>query len=374
METSSRGQRVSLGYLKAAAERNGDFAIFMLDQDGQMVSWNGAAVRTTGHSSDEVMGESFNLFFPEGLDVIRSERLLRIAGGDGQQEEEGWCVRKDGSRFWAGVILTSLHTKGGALSGFLAVIEDREEKLRRHKQVQTLDKTNADSKERNATLTQQNAALTQEMAAAEKQTSIDLEAFAYTVSHDLREPLRTIKAFSQFLREDSASLDATAQDHVNRIVNAATRMQTMLDQLLTYAGLGTSPSVITSEDVASLIGDVAETMTFTIVSSHARLVVSRDLPIVRGERTRLEEVFQNLISNGIKFNRSAQPTIWIGLKSVDGDRTTLYVKDNGIGIDEEGLTHLFGMFERLQPRSEFEGNWRRACHRQAGSRIDGRID
>ncbi len=341
MQRSSQSLQVSPGDLKAAAESNRDFAIFMLDQDGKVVSWNAAAVRTTGHSSDDVMGQSFNLFFPEGLDVIRSERLLRIAGGDGQQSEEGWCVRQDGSRFWAGVIVTSLHTKGGVLTGFLAVIEDRQEKMRLHAQVQTLNDANANLNQQNVNLTQQ--------------TTADLESFAYTVSHDLREPLRTIKSFSQFLQEDATALDEDAKGHIDRIVNATSRMQTMLDQLLTYAGLGMTPSIVTSENLGSLIHDVAETMTFTIASHHAKLVVSPDLPAIKGERTRLEEVFQNLISNGIKFNRSAEPTIWIGLNSVDAGSTTIYIKDNGIGIDKEDLPRLFGMFERLQPRAEFEG-------------------
>ena len=322
---------------KAVVESLHDFAIFMLDHHGNVLSWNAGAERITGRKAEEVMGRSFDLFFPSGTDVIRSERLLRLSGDDGQQEEEGWCVRKDGTRFWAEVLVNPLHTKGDVLVGFVAVIEDLE---RRRDSEHRLEQLIRDLDRSNSALVEANT---------------NLESFTYTVSHDLKEPLRTIQSFSEFLQEDSLALDEGAKDHLHRITDAASRMQTMISQLLTYCGLGIAPASTESLNLIGLIHDVRETMTATIEERNARLIVAPDLPATCGERTRMEEVFQNLISNGLKFNRSPEPTIWIGLHSIDAASATIYVKDNGIGIEQDGLTRVFGMFERLQPRGEFEG-------------------
>jgi PAS domain S-box-containing protein len=325
-------------HFRKAVEGIRDYAIYMLDPSGCIISWNAGAERIKGYTADEVIGKPSSMFYPKA-DVAAGlpEQHLREAAVKGQIEEEGWRLRKGGKRHWAGVLTTAIFNDDGSLLGFSKVVRDltrrRHAELERQRLMNELDRYNRELTERTEAL----------------------EAFTYSVSHDLREPLRTIKAFSQFLQEDGAFLDDEAKDHLNRIVDAAGRLQTMVDQLLTYSGLGVAPKVVTSQDLGKLLQDIAESMTFAIELHHARLNISADLPTIQGERARLEQIFQNLLSNSLKFNRTRQPQVTIGLKSIDGRSATIYVRDNGIGMDDESLPRIFGMFERLQPRGEFEG-------------------
>ncbi len=331
-------QRIPEEHFRKAVESIRDYAIYMLDPEGRIISWNDGAERIKGYTADEVLGKPSSMFYTHADTAAGlPEKHLSEAAERSQIEEEGWRIRKDGKRHWAGVLTTAIYNDDGSLLGFSKVVRDL---TRRHESEQERQRLLTELARSNSELTARTEAL---------------EAFTYSVSHDLREPLRTIKAFSQFLQEDGAFLDEESGDHLKRIVDAAGRLQIMIDQLLTYSGLGVAPKVVTSLNLNKLLDDITESLTFAIEMHNADLVIANGLPNIAGERTRLEQVFQNLISNGLKFNRSQKPRIEVGLHSIANGRATVFVRDNGIGMDAESLPRIFGMFERLHPRDEFEG-------------------
>ena len=183
----------------------------------------------------------------------------------------------------------------------------------------------------------------------------ELDAFTYSVSHDLKEPLRALEAFSQFLLEDCADrLDEQGRDYLIKIANASIRMKNLVDELLTLSRASRRLGPPVRVDVDGLVGETIEGI-HVINARGAALAVEKGLPDVLAEPVWLKEVFANLIGNAVKFNKSELPHVNIGVRAMDGGMATFYVQDNGIGIDPQYHERIFGMFERLNRREEYEG-------------------
>ncbi len=175
-----------------------DYAILMLDPEGRIVSWNEGAQRIKGYTADEIIGQHFSRFYtPADLEADRPASELKTARKDGRCEIEGWRVRKDGSLFWADVIITTMYGPKGELRGFSKVTRDITER----KQAEETARAFIQSERRHAT----------QLEVVNK----ELEAFSYSVSHDLRAPLRSIDGFSSALMEDYADkLDEQAVSYL----------------------------------------------------------------------------------------------------------------------------------------------------------------
>lgn len=211
------------------------------------------------------------------------------------------------------------------------------------------------SEERFRLLTESLELRVQERTAQLEEANQALEAFAYTVSHDLRAPLRGIQGFADALLEDYADrLDPTGQDYAHRIVAAAARMEGLIQDLLAYSRLSRAQIVSQRVDLSSALSE-ALTQVSALPASGARLAVEEPLPTVYAHRSTLVQVLVNLLSNAAKFVPAGEePAVRVWGESRDG-HVRLWVEDNGIGIAPEHQERIFNVFERLHGGETYPG-------------------
>jgi light-regulated signal transduction histidine kinase (bacteriophytochrome) len=185
----------------------------------------------------------------------------------------------------------------------------------------------------------------------------ELEHFAHIASHDLQEPLRKIQAFGERLATRYApALDKRGIDFVERMAAAASRMSQLIDDLLTYSRVSTQPRPFAPVDVGAVVADVVSDLEPRIRASGACVEVG-PLPTLDADAVLLRQLFQNLVANALKFCRpDVAPRVEIALVDAAAAEVTMAVADNGIGFDDRYAERMFGMFERLNGRSEFEGS------------------
>src|SRR5438552_3741502 len=301
-----------------------DVAIFMLDGAGRVSTWNSGAERIKGYRAEEIVGQHFSRFYPsEAVAEGKPARLLAIAARDGRVEDEGWRVRKDGTRFWANTVISPMRDSQGGLIGYAKVTRD---------------------------LTQRRRA---DQALA--QTNQELERFSYSVSHDLRAPLRAINGYAQALWEDHAArLDDEGKRLLAVIRDSAKLGGELIDGLLSFSRLGRQALARAPVDVTALAESVVADLRQTQGSVAVEVVLS-PLPPTSGDAALLRHVLINLIGNAFKFSaKRAHPKVEIGAEQ-HGSEVAYYVKDNGVGFDMQYADKLFGVFQRLHRPDEFEG-------------------
>jgi light-regulated signal transduction histidine kinase (bacteriophytochrome) len=182
----------------------------------------------------------------------------------------------------------------------------------------------------------------------------ELEQFAFTASHDLQEPLRKILAFGERLgTKYREKLDDEGKDYLIRIMNASKRMQQFIRDLIKYARLTTRPELLDTLDLREAVMEVISDLELKIERVGANVEVF-ELPAVKGEKSQIRQLFQNLIANALKFHGEKQPHIKIYSQRTDHD-CQIFVEDNGIGFDEKYLDRIFAPFQRLHGRSAYEG-------------------
>jgi light-regulated signal transduction histidine kinase (bacteriophytochrome) len=249
-----------------------------------------------------------------------SERELQLAASQGRFEDEGWRLRKDGSRFWANVVITAMRDEAGVTRGFSKITRDLSERKRAEEALQTLNK--------------------------------ELESFTYSVSHDLRAPLRAIDGYARMLDEDYASrLDAEAQRLIGVVRANARRMGQLIDDLLAFSRLGRQEPSRSRVDMTALAREVADELRG---AGAAQLELSA-LPPAQADAALLKQVWTNLVGNALKYSsKSPQPRIEIGGRE-EGGEALYWVRDNGVGFDMRYAEKLYGVLQRLHRAEEFEG-------------------
>ncbi|MEX2158002.1 MAG: ATP-binding protein [Dehalococcoidia bacterium] len=215
-----------------------------------------------------------------------------------------------------------------------------------------------------------------ELIASElERRNAELSTFTYSVSHDLKEPLRTIEAFSQFVMEDyAAALDAQGRDYLTRMGAAAARLKQMIEDLLLLSRAGQRPETVERVDLTEVLDDIVTALNGSISSSGARIDIAPGLPPVLGDRPRVEQIFGNLLSNALKFVIEEPPHVEVGITASDDGRGSFFVRDNGIGIDPRYSERIFQVFQRLHRREEYEGTGAGlAIVKRAAEALGGRV-
>jgi PAS domain S-box-containing protein len=338
-----------------------DYAIFMLAPDGKVMSWNTGAERIKGYQAEEIIGQHFSRFYPPEKIAEKFPDLELIeAASRGRFENEGWLVRKDGSRFWANDVITPMHNNQGELIGFVKVTRDV---TARQEAAERIQKLNDELKSR-ATL----------LEAANK----ELESFSYSVSHDLRAPLRHIHGFVELLQK-SPELEGSepAQRQMSVIAKAAREMGMLIDDLLAFSRTGRAEMRLVPVDMQELVEQGIRAQEMETAGRQVEWDI-KPLATVEGDPGLLRQVWANLLGNAIKYTRPrAQAKIEIGQEAgepaLDGTREAVfYVRDNGVGFDMRYASKLFGVFQRLHRAEDFEGtgiglaNVQRIIHRHGG--------
>lgn len=314
-----------------------EYALFMMDTSGHILTWNQGAERIKGYTAHDIIGKHFSIFYmTEDKESEKPKRELEIAVRTGKYEEEGWRLRKDGSRFWANVVITPIYTDRHI--GFAKVTRDLTERMEMEK------------------LNRANLVL--------EATNKELERFAYIVSHDLKEPLRKITMFADRIMNNGAAADNS--ETLKKIVSAARRMDTMIEDILDFSMLGKKQQ-FELYGLSQIVSEVVELLEGTV--EHNQVTVQyNDLPKVVMIPAQMRQLFQNLISNAIKFKKpGVPPEIQISsqyLSKEQVDATGLWpsdqylqvrLKDNGIGFDQQHAARIFNLFDRLHPRKDYEG-------------------
>jgi len=313
-----------------------EYAILMLDTEGHVISWNSGAERIKGYKAHEIIGQHFSCFYPPE-DKDKPARELEIATKTGRYEEEGWRVRKDGSRFWASVAVCAMRDEDGMLKGFAKITRDVTERKRNEDQIRKLNENLQNHSVR--------------LEAANK----ELEAFSYSVSHDLRSPLRSIDGFSLALMEDhAAKLDPEARDYLQRVRAATKRMAHLIDDLLALSRVSRTELVRKKVDLSEAARTVAAELQKTQPDRQAQFVIADGLN-VEGDPHLLRIVLDNLLGNAWKFTAKRDGArIEFGSVGENGTRQ-FFIRDNGAGFDMSYAHKLFGAFQRLHANEEFAG-------------------
>ena len=346
-------------------ENSVDYAIFMLDPQGHIASWNAGAQRLKGYNADEIIGKHFSIFYsPDAVASGWPQHELDEARRIGRFEDEGWRFRKDGTRFWANVVITALRSSDGTLRGFGKVTRDMTERKAQEQRVQDL--------------TVQLEARVRDLANANRelsQKSAENESFVYSVSHDLRSPLVNLQGFSQELTLTSQDLEKLLStpsipvetrdralallkgdfaESITFIRNAVRHLGSIIDGLLRLSRLGRIEYQIAPVDMNALAADILSAMHSTIEASGCTVQV-RPLPVVMADRDAVGQVFANIVGNALKSFDPKRPGV-IEISADEQDPPIFAIRDNGVGIPREFQPKMFQVFQQVhQSPSRGEG-------------------
>jgi PAS domain S-box-containing protein len=316
-----------------------DHAIFMLDVNGRVATWNVGAQRIKGYAAEEIIGQHFSLFYPP--DVRESgwpDYELQVAANQGSFVDDGWRMRKDGTTFWANVTITALRDDAGRLVGFAKLTRD----LTQRKRAEAVEFA---GQQRDAMLEAERSA----RMAAQRATRIKDE-FLATLSHELRTPLSAILGWTYVLLKAEANLEPRELQRAAEVIDRNARAQVkLIDDLLDLSKVMSGKialdlQAISMHDVVQAALDSASP---SADAKEIRLIARMapgPTPMVHADSARLQQVLSNLLSNAIKFTpRGGQ--VEIVLERV-GPQIELCVIDNGVGIPASFLPHVFDRFSQ----------------------------
>ena len=333
------GQRAAEEQLRQSEERFRllveaveDYAIFMLDPGGHVVSWNNGAERINGYRADEIVGQHFRVFYPPEKQQSRHpEHELRIAIREGHYEEEGWRIRKDGSQFWASVLITVVRNPAGELVGFAKVTRDITE---RRRVASERERTMAALGDANRQLEKANVEL---VRGAEQQAQ-----FLAITAHELRTPLSVILGSADSLATQLHDMDdAERAETVQAMRSSAARLRRLLADLLAAARLEAGVMRLQRQpvDLAAVLDNAAMATLAVYPNADIEVTGERDVRAI-GDPDRLAQLVENLLVNAIRHG--AGPIVTCASKT--DDQVRIEVRDHGPGVTADHEPSLFQRF------------------------------
>jgi PAS domain S-box-containing protein len=314
----------------AAIVDSSDDAIIGKDLDGTIRSWNAGAVRIFGYAAEEMVGRQISLLLPPGRQGEEPAIIERLKLRERVESFETIRRRKDGRDIDVSVTISPIHDSRGHVIGASKVARDISDRKRAEEAL-------ARAKE------------------ASEAANRELEAFSYSVAHDLRAPLRGIDGFSQALLEDyAAKLDEDGQRYLRRVRESAQHMAQLIESLLSLARITRGDLRRVHTDLSSLARTTAERLKASHPDRNVEILIGQGLTAM-GDSQLLAIALENLLGNAWKFTRD-QPDPCIELAGIRQDGQIVYVvRDNGAGFDMAFASKLFGVFQRLHSPQEFEG-------------------
>jgi PAS domain S-box-containing protein len=314
------------GLYRLLVESVRDYAIFALDTTGHVLSWNSGAQRFKGYLPHEILGKHFSVFYPEE-DQWKPARELEIATAEGQVEEEGWRIRKDGSRFWASVVITALRDERGELVGFAKITRD----LTERKQAAERE---LDSARR---------------VAVSEEANRSKASFLAAMSHELRTPLNAIAGYTDLLLLGvGGGISEQHKDYLQRIRSSQQHLLSIINDILNYSrieagqlkyDIGQVSLCAVIDRVVPMIEPQAHLRNIQLERWHGPDVVTL------ADRAKVEQVLLNLLSNAVKFT-PAGGRIDIECDS-RGGQVFMRVRDTGVGIAPESMDSIFEPFVQV---------------------------
>lgn len=315
-----------------------DFALFSTDPRGIVTEWNSGAENIFGYRADEIVGNDVAILFTlEDRAAAVHQREMEMAASVGSASDERWHLRKNGARFFASGVSRPIRDETGRLHGFLKVARDITETKEYE---QRLERTVAERTER----------LSDAVG--------ELEAFSYSIVHDMRAPLRAMQSFARILeRECGQQINADGKDYIRRIVTAAERMDRLIQDVLSYSRVARAELRLAPVELGKLLRSILESYP-NLQPPAVEVQLEGEFPRVTGNEAALTQCISNLLTNAAKFvGPGVQPRIRVWSET-ENDRARLYFQDNGIGIEKEAHEKIFGIFQRASRHYEgTESDW-----------------
>jgi len=312
-----------------------EFAIFSMDPTGRITLWNPGAEQMFGYTAKEMLGQRSDIIFvPEDREARMPAKELAEARERKHAKDERWHVRKDGTRFFVSGAVVPLYDGGGKLVGYTKVARDIT------KQKTAKDQLEEEVGKRTAEL---------------QKTVSELEAFSYSISHDLRAPLRSMRSFAQILvRTTRDKLDPKAADYLDRIMAGAERLDRLIQDVLTYSRVGRGNMELEPVELENLVRTIIREHP-SLEAAQGRIILKEPLHNVRAHKASLSQCISNLLTNAVKFIPPGRtPRVQVRTEA-NNSIVRLWVEDNGIGIPEIHRERIFGMFQRTPEAEKYEG-------------------
>lgn len=326
--------------LLSSIVNSSDDAILSKSLDGTITSWNQGAELIFGYTAQEIVGKNIKMLIPPRLHAQEDEMIAQLAGGKSLRHFETERVRKDGAHIYASITISPLYDANGQLTSASVILRDVTERVKAREEIEKL----------NESLEQKVIERTAQLEEVNK----ELESFSYSVSHDLRAPLRAIDGYARIIEEDYFKLfDEEGKRLFSVIQHNAKKMGTLIDDLLSFSRLGRKELNKMKVDMNELVeGAVLELEKST---NHRAKITVGQLGTAEIDYGLINQVMINLISNAIKYSaKNPEPKVEISANRTEQE-IIFSVRDNGVGFDMQYAHKLFGVFQRLHSEADFEG-------------------